>query len=515
MRKRKIYILLLSCSALINQGCLFAQEPPAPREPAQESKRKQTEPALEVADLIDEARLQQAEFAADALLRIVASGKIQDKQLKIKLLEEAFHRASEAQHPVRIGYGGVAGTRSDALAESLNLGVAKLSLQSRAVKALLVIDKKRARELFGEISPKLSLPSVGCKEGFIYYDVSEFYDALNEIVTNSFDPKERSRDEHIQFVLPYISEMASPAQVAPMSKAILSLKPNQLQLPLLIATFTQALKNIANDDHSFRQWMGKDETAKPIEALAKLCDKENVPKGDLLQSFRLYLLSQLNGVRCSDGLKLNDNPAVAAKYAPPKNMEFVNSNLFPDNPITASDINPSKIEEAFDSYYHYDKAGSAMRLEKFRELRFADNGRGERITDAEKEKSEWQIKLTDFLNSFALRTPGKDEIEEDVFNEKCEFYFALLDVIPKADAETRLRVFSDYIAFVSNSQIYKDNRSEWLFQAEKLLDVVLSAKGKERAMLTGMINNAGNSALRLYLNLKTLNPPPTQPAAKN
>jgi hypothetical protein len=47
---------------------------------------------VEIEALVDRARGAPAEFAADALLRIVASGKIEDRAWKRELLEEAFRR---------------------------------------------------------------------------------------------------------------------------------------------------------------------------------------------------------------------------------------------------------------------------------------------------------------------------------------------------------------------------------------------------------------------------------------
>lgn len=507
-------ILALFASA----SCANAQQPTAKTQNSRqqhEGKKAESTPAqIEIANLIADAKSGQAEFAADTLIRIIESGKIKDAQQKIELLEEAFRRASEAQHPVKISYFGVLSSRSGSLDYAFELGLAKLSLQCRAIKALLLVDQKRATALFNEISPTLSLPPLGCKDGFLFYNVSEFYDTLNEIIANSFSAKEKSRNEHIQFVLPYINNMTSPVQVVPIAKVILDLKPNQLQLPLLIKSFTQALKNIPDDDHSFRRWMSNDSTARAIADLAKACDEQNVPKQDLLQTFRTYLLTQLNGTRCSDGLKPNEQNPATSKYALPKYMEFVNSNLFADNPITANQIHPSKIEEATTTNEYTQNFGGEERLRKFRKLRFVSDGQ-ERLTDTEKEKPEWQIELTQFLNDLAAWNPSKDESETDYFHGKCEYFMSLMEIIPKSDADTRNRVFSDYISFVSNSQMQRDNRIEWLVQADRLLDAVLDAKGKERAVMTETLNNAGNSTLQLYLKLKTLSPSPSQQAVKD
>src|SRR5581483_902694 len=97
----------------------------------------------EVAGLIDMARAAPPEFAADALIRIAASGGI-DKAKKAALLEEAFQTAQSAQQPYkrRIALaktGGPVRFVNSAYAQEID----SLSLRLRAIEALLPIDARK------------------------------------------------------------------------------------------------------------------------------------------------------------------------------------------------------------------------------------------------------------------------------------------------------------------------------------------------------------------------------------
>src|SRR5206468_707689 len=101
--------------------------------------------------------------------------------------------------------------------------------QCRAVKAMLAVDKPKARELFGEIL-KLQFPALTC-ENTLVYEVSDFYDLLLGVAQQTFKPEQLHRDEHIQFVESYVGSITSSFQVAPAAHAIVALKisPSQLE----------------------------------------------------------------------------------------------------------------------------------------------------------------------------------------------------------------------------------------------------------------------------------------------
>lgn len=148
--KKFCFSIVVFCCLLTNVECVKAQKREASKtvSPTPEIATKLEQERIAAENLIFDAQGQQAEIAADALIRIVQSNKIITVQRKIELLEEAFRHASEAQYPIRLGFFGVMDTRSGMLSEALDLELDKLSLQSRVVMAMLPLDKQRAKELF-------------------------------------------------------------------------------------------------------------------------------------------------------------------------------------------------------------------------------------------------------------------------------------------------------------------------------------------------------------------------------
>jgi outer membrane murein-binding lipoprotein Lpp len=492
------------CYLLISCGCVSAQKKEViATQPQVEAKSEIEQERIAVQNLINDAQSQQGEIAADALIRLAISNKAIASEQKIKLLDDAFQRASEAQNPIKIKYAGVADTPSGLLSQALELNIDKLSLQSRIVKAMLTLDKKKARQMFSEISPKMTLPSLGCKKGFIFYDVDEFYRTLDAVLAESFTEREKKQNAHIFFALQYIESINSPAQITPVIKTILSLKPDQLQLLMLTSSFTKTLKNITGDDNSFRASMSNNSLATQIINLRKTYLEKQLPEGELLNSFRSFLLNQINGVRCSNGLKLNNENPLKSQYLLPGYLEFINSNLLVDNAIKAEDIQPSGIEEAENSPDYFSDASEQARLRKYEKLHFNDDKKI--VTETEKENTQWQTGFSQLLIDAAAWSKSDGVADNDYFHQKCSFFQALLEIAPKNNLNLRVNAFREYLSFVSNSQMRRDNRAEWLLEVHNILDIAVTARGEEQIRMINEIVNKNDSTLRLFLKLKQNN----------
>jgi len=167
--------------------------------------------------LVDLAQAAPPEFAADALLRVAESGKIKDRDSVADLVEQAFRLAAAAKFPVRMRGlpGTTTDTRSGFLSRAYDLKLDGVSLQSRAVRDMLAVDKAKARELFQEI-PKFALAPLTCDDALVY-DVSDFYQVLGAIANAAFSKEEQAKEQHIDFILDYLGQATSPAQLAPLA----------------------------------------------------------------------------------------------------------------------------------------------------------------------------------------------------------------------------------------------------------------------------------------------------------
>src|SRR5215467_10717647 len=102
--------------------------------------------SVEALALVDQARSLPPEFRADTLLPIASSSLVADTSWKRELIEDAYWSGAHAPLP----YTQNADGRSDSVtANSVRANrLEALSLQSRAVEAMISVDPREALRLF-------------------------------------------------------------------------------------------------------------------------------------------------------------------------------------------------------------------------------------------------------------------------------------------------------------------------------------------------------------------------------
>src|ERR1051326_5507406 len=148
----------------------------------------------ELEQLVQLANASPPEFAADALLRVASIPKI-DTRLRKELIERAFHLAPGAQFRTPLtGAGPLADTRSGMMVEAARLNLDTLTLQARAIRSMLELDKKAARDLFLEINqPVLDR---NCDQALVP-NAGPLYDVLAAVVNTTFTDQERKKEAHL------------------------------------------------------------------------------------------------------------------------------------------------------------------------------------------------------------------------------------------------------------------------------------------------------------------------------
>ena len=235
-------------------------------------------------DLADRARAQPAEFAADALLRIAGTANVADVSWKREILEDAFHIAANAQQPYpRRNWTGKPGSLFD---KAYAQGLDACTLQCKAVHAMLAIDYKKARELFGEI-PAPRIPRLTCDDAMVY-DVSIFYATASEVAARAFNAREVARDEPFQMLQRYTADVSSPAQVSPIARMLAgaSLKPQQFEA--LVDSLAAALQQLSGDDRSFSATVSGDADA-ALAGLPAECARRAIDPQPLLDAWHTYV----------------------------------------------------------------------------------------------------------------------------------------------------------------------------------------------------------------------------------
>ncbi len=410
---------------------------------------KLPEPFRSIADL---AAAAPPEFAADALLRIVESGKLADKNARRQLIEQAFQLAASAKFPVRMV--GVTGSTTDTASGSLNqaygLKLDVLSLQSRAVRDMLPLDPSYARELFGQIV-KPTLAPLTCDDALVY-EPSDFYQALSTVVNGAFTPKERAKEEHFNLLIDHLGQATSPSQLAPLAAALESAGVSAGQRQILWARFSGLLESMQPDDRSF---------GASLAALSAL----GTP-----------------GIQASLEKYRQKNHGCATDAAP------------------TSGAQPTKKSSTPKLDRYWQSANSQQLLQAGQKLRYLN---GRTLSDADRATPEWQQQLADYLNLIASWTQDQTESNAVFYHEKCLVYTALLDLVapgPQSD-----KILADYVDFVGNSSLYQQSPAEWFVEPHTVLDRSQNIPARHAKVLAAF-QDSGNPVLALEVALeKTFN----------
>jgi hypothetical protein len=428
------YFLLLLASAL------SAQAPKLP------------EPYQSIVELAHSAP---PEFAAEALLRVVESGKIPDRNTRLDLAEQAFQLAGSAKFPVRMRGvpGSITDTRSGNLSNAYDLKLDALSLESRAVRDLLTLDPAKARELFQNI-PRPTLTPLTCDDA-LFYDVSDFYQTLGAVANSAFTVKERDKEEHVNFLLDSLGQATSPAQLAPLARVIQAANVTPAQREILWNRFNGLLEGVQTDDRrSF-----------------------SASLGDLSQLVTLEMQGSFDKYRQKSGVCKDD---VGSSV-------LVNGDAQPPKAATTP-----KIER------YWQSAEAQRLLQDANKLRFGSDGKP--LSDADRSTREWQQQLTDFLSELADWSPSQEKSEADFYHQKCVVFAALVELIPPG--AQRDKTLQAYLDFISNSNLQQQSPVEWFMQAHTMLERVRSTNSGEPAKLLDAFQGSGNAVLALYSSIE-------------
>ena len=398
------------------------------------------------------------EFAADALLGLAESGKIARKEDRQALIEEAFRLAGSTQYrmPLRALPGYDSDSRPAFLNQAYRLKLDALSLQTRAVRGMLAIDKPKARALFGEIAAP-ALPALSCDDALVP-DAGDFYQVLGLVVDSAFSDKERGKEEHINFLLSYLARVDSPAQLAPVARLIKSISFSPDQRDAVVARFNAILETLSGDDRSF-------------SATVAALQSEITP--EMSAAFDKYLQRGVAGTRCKDSLQFTAK--LAQQEAGPAKTEGL-----------------AKVER----YWESDQAKRIFR--QAQKLRFSASG--SMLTNADRSTQDWNRQLTDFLKDLADWSASQEKSEADFYHEKCLVYESLVDLVPTA--EQRRGTLEAFIAFITSSNLQQQSPAEWFVHARNLYDRTKNTNAAEADKVLDAYQASGNPVLGLFATME-------------
>ncbi len=401
------------------------------------------------------------EIAASVFLRLVASGKIADREAKIQLIEEAFSLAANAHDRFRLAQikGVSPDSRSGAIARAARLKLDTLSLRAAAVRAMLELDPAKARELFSRMDPP-DPPARSCDDALVF-DLTDFYSLLTDLASRTFTSEERRLEQHIGFVRLYVMGITSPVQVVPVARMVRTLNVTPNQRDLLVATFAAALQNVATENRSFL--VTAESVANEVAPLAT----------DTLQiAFDKYMERQRGAEQCQGaGMTIDIGAGVAA------------------TPPPAAKIHP----------YWTSGEAQAM-LARGLQLRWGPTGiPGRMVTIEERKAVEWQTQLADTLKAMESWKPASGETETDYFHQRCLFYESLVELTPPG--ATRDNLIAAFLNFLSHSTLLRECAAEWLSHGVDLLTRLRLSGDPDAGRLRDAFIASDNPALALAARL--------------
>jgi len=240
--------------------------------------------------LVDQARALPSEFRADTLLRLAESPLVTEASWKQELIEEAYWSGSHAFLP----YLQHADGRSDSVIENAVRanGLEALTLQAKAVHALLPLNPDKALRLFDQMQ-FLSLPNLNCSTAPTP-DVTAYYQTGVLLFEGSFTAKQRTNGDDISLLRQLVGAIQAPAQVPPALEMLYSVSLVSDQRRDLLSLLASKLHEISRSDREY----GASE-AGLVSAIDNITLSEAAV---LLPALRSYIVRHISARRCTDNM---------------------------------------------------------------------------------------------------------------------------------------------------------------------------------------------------------------------
>ena len=486
---------IIVCQILLALVCLAHVRA---QTPAANSKKASTEPEsksaeqLKIENLVLLGQSAPPEVAADLLLTVATTQGAITKVRKQELIEEAFRFAGNAREPVnRKAWSRIVDTRSGLKQAAFELGLDKLSLQTKAVMQMMALDKSRARTMFAEITlPKL--PELTCEDS-LSYDFESYYRTAVAVSENCFDENERKAELHIQFLSERLGSIKNVAHVVAAAKALIDARLSADELTLLVNTFIDGLAHVPANARSFAFAIDRDRLVFSLSRLVQKLKEQNRPTVDLSRAIRSVLVKHFSGEVCMDAPWLTGR-----ELKLPSELKYLNGEFA--QPMVADDIHPLSFGAAAKDRQFWTMPREKELLMLAKDLRFG--GTQTELTLEQRQTDEWRKKLNDYLDVIEQWQPESEVSAEDYFQEKCILYSVLVELCPdEAQRDVVLRAYAAYLR--DQNREYK-GRIEWILPVKHYLSRLREKTRDEWQKSLDPWLTSNDAALRVYAELTLL-----------
>ncbi len=455
----------------------------------------------ETMGLIDQARSLSPEFSADTLLRLATSSAIPEPRWKRQLIEEAFTSGAHAQLPYPQRGEDTADARSSRAFWKNELEA--LTLQTRAVQAMLALDPQRARAMFEDI-PTPQVPALKCTETGAP-DLSSYYQTAADVLARGFSAEQRGKLRHLQFLKRLIGLMQSPAHVTPAVKLIFTAQVTPEERQELVADFAGALDVINGTPRVYGAvtWQ-----LVPVSAPVKLPPGVRgaspmlaSPAGDLpssvvaaapllLPALRSYIVRHESGPRCTETIRAGTLPQAVNDF------NHLVARLDPTaaayQPVSEREVKPAKDDGAFEPHNWWQSKRSKQVLDA---LKWLNHGNRDLPGDKrffmieERMSTDWNAHFFDTLKLIEGWNEQEEDSAEDWFGMVSESYELLAEKAPPD--KRREAAMGRYVSFMETHYAAVENHNFWFTQWHNLW------RSKD-PWVVGQLSHSANPVIALY-----------------
>jgi hypothetical protein len=454
----------------------------------------------DILTLVDQARALPSEFRADTLLRL-AESSLSTQARKQQLIEEAFWAGSHATLP----YMERADGRSDSVATNAFRAnrLEGLTLQSKAVQAMLPLDSRKALRLFEQISP-LHLPRLNCS-AISTPDVVDYYQTALLVFENSFSPQQRRAGDDVALLSQLVAGIESPGQVPPALEMLFAAKLTPDQRLDLLSSLGAELQGMSPSDREY----GAAETTLVSAISPERLRPEDAPV--LLPALRSYIVGHLSARRCTD------NMPAAGKLA--KSAEQFNSMVRKLDPgesryktISAEEAKAAGDNGTYQRTLFGQSAQSQEITEAVRWLTHGNrvhNGQVLRWTLAERSRQDWLVHYGDAAKLVHDLEESDEKSPEAFFCMKADSLNALATLAPPGT--TRDKAMGEYREFLEAYYSSIENPNPWFTMVRHMLYTARFAEGPtDRVWILEQLARSSNPIIVLYAKLEAALGPPKE-----
>lgn len=466
-------------------------------------------PAPEVEILLGSAPPAPPELAADLLLRLADGSWIPSKEQRLEVIDRAFDAAAQAKFPYQesaavgpaMNSDSGPGIRSSALRE----GLSSLSLQCRAVRLALPLDKAKSRELFTRI--RLGpFPKPGCKDALVP-DVTEYYQTLREVALNTFSEKERSEERHLDLIEGALRKASIPRQIRPLSLLIGSFPMPADRLAAMATLLAEAIGQMDAGPRAF------EEIAPPagqsVMNLARITAKQGGETLALPRGFRSFLVRHLSGPRCAEAEDRYVKEALEDLVKETFNRQMLaEMKIESIEPIDLEKLKPEPTGESARFAVFWMNERSRQIMANYKNLRFGTkeqqteynklpprpDGLAHFLPENARSTPAWEASAREHLQDLDRWRRNHADPETVFFHQMCFQYSGMLAIVPPGPL--RQSVIQDFAAALKSSPVERESPPEWLLHLRRLL--------KDSAEAVDEVKKNGSPTMSLYADLTRL-----------